>query len=480
MYISANSFSPTCFMNMLRLWRMRLWRKKYLDALKPTIFVPVFCLYDSLAQLAVYPDAQKSEKKRILRKINSNRKKMKKWARHAPMNYLHKSYLMEAEHKRVLGKDGKAAECYEQAVRLAGEHEYVNEQALANELAAKFWLAKGVTTVARAYMRDARYCYLKWGASAKVGDLDKRYSRLLATISAPAETGIHDVSEITSMADSGETLDLASVMKASQAISGEIRIDKLLTQLMRILMESAGAQTACLILERDGELFVEAKTSVSSEEAVLLQSVPVKTASFLSQSVINYVARTKTDVVLNDAVNDGRFVNDPFIRTNKPKSLLSAPLITQGKLIGILWLENNLTPDAFTSERLRLLQILSGQAAISLENAGLYENLEQKVEERTLKLNQALGKIMDSIRYAERIQRSLLPNPDEVRTYLPDSFFYVDAQGHCRRRYLLYRTVRRWYYYRDDRLYRTRGSGSVYDHDRLRLYQKNHNDFQMP
>jgi len=337
---------------------------------------PLFHFYDSLSRLAIFPDAPKSEQRRILKKVAANQKKMKKWAQHAPMNHLHKWYLVEAERARVLGKDVDAMEYYDKAIEGAKEHEYLNEEALANELAAKFYLERGRTQIARTYMREARYCYLKWGAKAKVRHLDETYPELLAERrdGRHLEGGAHlTLTKTPSIGTRSSELDLATLMKASQTISGEIVLADLLKKMMGIVIENAGAQKGFLMLEKSGKWYIEAEGTVDDKDVKVLQSVPIE--SNIPVSIVQYVARTQESVVLHDATQEGDFTRDPYITTHQPKSLLCLPLLNQGRLTGMLYLENNLTTGAFTPDRVEVLNLFSSQAAISIENAQLYTNL---------------------------------------------------------------------------------------------------------
>ena len=359
--------------------------------------------YDALARLAFYPDASETERAEILTKVAAKQEKMELWAKQAPMNFLHKFYLVEAERSRVLGKDSEARDYYDRAITLAHKNDYLNDEALAYELAGKFYLARNQNHVARYYLQDAHYTYQGWGAVAKVKDLEARYPQFLATVS----TNSIKTSLNPSITDSGKTtsgvLDINSILKASQTISGEIIPDKLLEKLMKILIENAGAQKGFLILDKDGDWVIEAEGTVDSDQVTTLQSLPVDSVdaasqtAMLSVSIINYVARTQENLVLSDAANQGQFTRDPYIVATQPKSIICSPLLNQAKLSGILYLENNLTTDAFTSDRIEVLRMLSAQAAISIENARLYgqledynRNLELKVEERTQELSQTL------------------------------------------------------------------------------------------
>ncbi len=402
----------------------------YLDAVVSSAFVPLFTFYHSLTLIAALPGAAKAEQKRLKRQVQANQKKMRKWGKFAPMNYLHKYYLVAAELSRLEGKDMAAMDEYDQAIALAKENEYVNEEALAHELAAKFYLAKGKEAIASTYMENARYCYQRWGAQAKVKDLEQKYPRLLSRSSSRGRgplSATTSTDPISTGSSASETLDLATVMKASQAISGEIILDKLLAKLMTIAIQNAGAQKGTLILNDGGKLQIEA-TGVADGVVEVLQSIPVEDNPSLPLGIINYVSRTAEDVVLSNATQEGIFIADPYIVQNQPKSILCAPILNQGKLAAIVYLENNLTIGAFTTERVEVVKILSAPAAISIENALLYRTLEEKVKQRTAQLaaaNQeisALNEMLKSenVRMAaeldvtRRLQQMILPKEAEL------------------------------------------------------------------
>src|SRR5919202_3313308 len=337
--------------------------------------IPLSHFYTSLLHLAIYPDAPKSEQKRILLKVKSNLKNFQKWADKAPMNHLHKFYLVEAERHRVLGEKTKTIDCYDRAIALAKENEYLNDEALANELAAKFYLAWGKEQVGQGYLTTAYHGYRRWGATAKVKDLERQYPQLLQRFTK-ANTSLDSRNSLpnTSGSTSGEVLDLASLMKASQAIASEIELDKLLTTLMRILLESSGAQTGYLILESQRQLLLEAWGDANSNQITVLQSTPIETC--LPASIIHYVARTQEGLIESDVARDGRFTQDTYIQAYQPKSILCAPLLNQGQLIGIVYLENNLADGVFTPDHLEVIQLLSRMAAIALTNARLYTQVQ--------------------------------------------------------------------------------------------------------
>ncbi|MEG4809015.1 AAA family ATPase [Microcoleus sp. F8-D3] len=360
--------------------------KQYLMGVSGSAFVPIFHFYAALTHLALFPEQPAIEQTEIIALVETHQSTLQQWAQNAPMNYLHKWYLVEAERQRVLGNKAEAIEMYDRAIEGAKENKYVNDEALANELAAKFYGEWGKTKVAQAYIFEAYYCYVEWGATAKVTDLETRYPHLFA-VTQPGRNNTQTTVAMTTTG-SGNHLDIAAVMKASQAISGEIMLDKLLSSLMKILMENAGAQRGYLILLSQGQLFIEAEGTIDDELVTVLQSIPVETCQELSSAIVNYVSRTQESVVLDDAARSGQFTNDRHIRKHQPKSILCVPLINQSQIVSIVYLENNLTAGAFTPERVEILKVLSGQAAISIQNSKLYTEVREN-ESRLAQLNKA-------------------------------------------------------------------------------------------
>ncbi|MBD2386944.1 hybrid sensor histidine kinase/response regulator [Cylindrospermum sp. FACHB-282] len=379
--------------------------EKYLGGVTSTIIVPIFHFYDSLARLAIYSDSSEDEQKNILEKVEANLVKMGMWAHHAPMNYLHKFDLVKAEQHRVIGENLQAMEYYDKAIAEAKENEYLNEEALANELAAKFYLAWGKEKIAKVYLAEAYYAYFRWGALAKVKDLENRYAHLLAHIQSSEQTNSDTkgkVSKITTgnaisnSTRGSEALDLATVIAASQAMSKEINLESLLSTLMQVAIENAGASKGALILHDEGNLTLEAiatpvnalsETGTQTKQMIvnLLPSVAIASEE-IPASIINYVAHTQEILLVDDARTETNFANDAYIIQRQLKSVLCIPILNQGKLISILYLENNLTVKAFIPDRVEILKLLSSQAAISIENARIYNKLEEKVKERTAEL----------------------------------------------------------------------------------------------
>ncbi|WP_322685821.1 AAA family ATPase [Nostoc sp. DedQUE07] len=373
--------------------------ERYLIRITGTPVAPFYYLYDALARLAIYSESSTQVQEELLKKVTVSQEKMKQWAQYAPMNCLHKYHLVQAETARVLSQWFEAEEFYEQAIQGARENEYIQEEALAYELAAKHYLVRGRQKIAQTYMKEAHYCYERWGATAKVRDLETRYPQLFPEQSSVASTPICTTAETTSNT-SHIAFDLTAVMKATQAISSEIELDRLLRSLMKILIENAGAQTGFLILENSGKWVIEASSELNEGENVdvtqVLQSIP--TANHLPESIINYVIRTHESVILNDATREGNFINEPYIQQNQTQSILCLPLLNQGKLVGVLYLENKLAAGAFTPERVsfpargcangnatrsQVLNLLSTQAAIAIENAKLYSKLRASESQMT-------------------------------------------------------------------------------------------------
>ena len=349
----------------------------------PTVSVIYF--YESLACLELATTAPAAERATLLEQVEANQKTMTNWATHAPMNFLHKVQLVEAERHRVLGSDRAAMDDYDRAIAGAEEHGYLQEEALGYELAAKFYQGLGKDLIARTYFQEAYYAYSRWGAIVKIQRLEKQYPQFLGSFptrqTATNSTSINSANSSTGR--SVAALDLASLIKASQAISGEIMLDGLLTKLMKILIENAGAQTGFLILEKAGELVVEASGNVDDSNITVLQSIPNEFAR-LSEKIVRYVARTRETVVLNNAAIEGNFTDDVYIQQHQCKSVACTPFINQNKLQGIIYLENNLRAGAFTKERMALLRALAAQGAISLENAQLYDACKRFVPEQFL------------------------------------------------------------------------------------------------
>jgi PAS domain S-box-containing protein len=332
-----------------------------------------YLFYSALAQAAHYDSASSEEKARYRAALGTHHKQIAVWAENCPENFGNRAALIGAEIARIEDRALDAESLYEKAIQSAREHGFVQNEAIANEVAARFYAARGFETIAYAYLRNARYCYLRWGALGKVEQLDQRYPVLAQ------ETSFRSMVRI---AEPVKQLDLETVTKASQAVSSEIVPEKLIETLMRIAIEHAGAERGLLILERGEEHRIEAEARTGPEKVEVQLRPAAATPAELPESLLRYVIRTRQSVILEDASSQSLFSEDPYVLQKRPRSVLCLPLVKQTKLIGALYLENNLAPRVFTPKRLAMLELLASQAAISLDHARLYAELTQENSDR--------------------------------------------------------------------------------------------------
>src|SRR6202162_5942502 len=325
--------------------------------------------YTALTVAALYEKASADEQIGWHDLLTAHREQLREWAENYPPTFADKHPLVSAELARLEGRDMDAMRLYEEAIRAARENGFVQNEGLAHEVAARFYVARGFETIAHTYLRNARYCYLRLGALGKVKQLDERYPAI------EEQAALRPTATIDT---SVEQLDLGTVMKASHAVAGEIVLEKLIKTLMMIALEHAGAERGLLILPHGEELRIaaEARTGRDGVE-VQLQQVSV-THSALPDALLHYVIRTEESVILDEASTQNQFSQDEYVRQQHPRSVLCLPLVKQAKLMGVLYLENNLAPHVFTPKRLAMLELLASQAAISLENTRLYRDLEER------------------------------------------------------------------------------------------------------
>jgi PAS domain S-box-containing protein len=395
--------------------------------------------YYSLILTALYPSAESADQKSYWETLAANQKQMKIWAEKCPENFLHKYLLVEAEIARISGKVVEAMNLYDCAIESASEHEFTQNEALANELAAKFWLARGKEEFAKLYMTKARYGYQLWGAFGKVKDLEEKYPQLLAEVAGSKKKDTFETSSTlatnSTLSKDGNLLDLTTVIKAVRAISSEIVLSNLLNQLMKIVIENAGAQVGLFITKQNDDWVIEVEGTVEQDNMTVLQPIHSQNNRTLPLAIINYVERTKTNLVIESAVGEPRFMNDSYILFHKPKSILCSPIIYQGKLTGILYLENNLTTGAFTPERLKLLSLLTAQVAISLENARLYTSLQaysQELQVKNIELLETNNKLEAEIVERKQAEAALRESQSRLQAILDNStaaIYVKDTQG---------------------------------------------------
>jgi PAS domain S-box-containing protein len=338
--------------------------RKLVGFFSSSISVAELNFYSSLIFAALYGDARGQARRDYLNSIRSNQATMKIWVDHCAENFKHQYLLVQAEHARINGKVLDAEYLYEQAIQSARENGFVQDQGIGNELASRFYMQRGLDTIAQAYLREAHSCYLRWGANVKARQLDQRHP---GSVHDQAATAAGDLD-----IQAGH-LDAIAIVKASQAISGEIVFSKLLQTLMHTVIENAGAQKGCLILAHGDDLEIEASASIDGPAVKIVRPGPSRLGAALPVTVLTYVKRTGETVLLDDATRRTMFSSDPYIQKNRPLSVLCLPLLRQSEMIGLLYLENSLVKDAFTKERTAVLELLASQAAISLENAALYQ-----------------------------------------------------------------------------------------------------------
>jgi PAS domain S-box-containing protein len=323
--------------------------------------------YGALAQAAHYASAASGERQQHLDAVAVHHKQLQLWAANCPDNFENRAALVGAEISRIEGRALDAMDLYEQAIRSARANGFVHNEALAYELAARFYAARGFETFAHAYLRNARYGYARWGADGKVRQLDQQYPQIKEEPSVAAPTG--------TIGAPVEQLDLATVIKVSQAVSGEIVLDKLIDTLMRTAMAQAGAERALLILAQGAGERITAEATTDGDTVRVQLCDEAVTAIALPESVLRYVLRSRESMILDDASAENAFAADPYIRQHRVRSALGLPLLTQAKLVGMLYLENNLAPRVFVPARLAVLKLLASQAATALENTRLYRDL---------------------------------------------------------------------------------------------------------
>jgi PAS domain S-box-containing protein len=337
----------------------------------PSFFeVAEYHFYGALARAAHCELASADERARHLEALAGHHKQLELWAENCPENFANRAALIAAEIARLGGRPLDAEHLYEEAIRSARANGFVHNEALANELAARFYAARGFEKIARVYLQDARYHYLRWGADGKVRQLEQLHPHLR---DAPVHT-----SSTATIGARVERLDVGTVLKAAQAVSGEIVLGELIKTLLRIAVEHAGAERGLLILFAGDQPRIEAEATTGRGQLEVTLRQAAMLPAELPESVLQYVIRTRESVILDDALVRNPFSSDEYISQKLARSILCLPLVKQSKLIGVLYLENNLASHVFTPARISVLELLASQAAISLENARLYSDLRER------------------------------------------------------------------------------------------------------
>ncbi|KRR03397.1 trifunctional serine/threonine-protein kinase/ATP-binding protein/sensor histidine kinase [Bradyrhizobium valentinum] len=325
--------------------------------------------YSALTHAVSCDSAAAGERQQHLDAVAAHHKQLQLWAANCPDNFENRAALVGGEIARIEGRELDAEHLYEQAIRSARANGFIHNEALANELASRFYAARGFEKIARLYLQDARYGYLRWGADGKVRQLD----RLHPSLAAPEAHG-----PTANIGSSVQQLDVATVVKASQAVSSEIVLSKLIERLMTIALENAGADRGLLILPAEDDPLIQAEAKAADDQIEVVLCQRLITSVTCPESLVRYVIRTRESVILDDASKPNLFSEDDYLRGRPAKSILCLPLMKQGRLTALLYLENTLSSYAFPPERIAILELLAAQAAISLENTRLYSDLQER------------------------------------------------------------------------------------------------------
>jgi predicted ATPase/transcriptional regulator with GAF, ATPase, and Fis domain len=382
-------------------------------AVTGTIWPVMIDFWAALAATAVFDTVTEQTRSLYRRQLIVTDQLLTELAETCPENFRCMSLLLSAELRRVESRFDSAAELLEEAISYADQTSNLQHEALANELCAKVWLKRHDEVRARRFMNEAYRCYALWGATLKLTHLEQQYGELITAksiaVTSAATAHATAPSELASV-------DMSTVLKVAYAIAVEIEVDGLLRKLMRLALENAGAQRSVFVQERQGAMIVEAEASADRENITVGRTTPLAQASGLAISVVRYVHRTGQDVVMGNASRDERFAGDTYIMGSRAKSILCVPVAHQGRLRGILYLENNLTTDAFTPDRVEVMRVLAAQTAISLENARLYENMKSEVERRTV-AEKALREALSEVEgLKNRLEAENVYLQEEIRT----------------------------------------------------------------
>ena len=354
--------------------------------------------YHSLTLAALYPEASHEEQSKYLADLESNQRQMASWQDNCPENFGHRYLLVEAERARIQGKDRDAMELYDRAIESAGQNGFIQNEALANELAGKFYLGRKQGKLARIYIEEAFYGYVRWGAKTKIHAIKAKYPQFALPIARDKEA--------YTVEEKWRNAEIHSIVKVAQTMSEENTIAQVLDNLMKIIAEIAGAEKALLLLERQGRLFIEANYCDKMDRA-LVTDLTLDEATDLAVSIVHYAQRTKQDVLMGETLPLEILSADPYVARVQPKSLLCLIIQNQGRFQGILYLENRLAADSFPKKMTHILKRIATQAAISLENAILYKSLEQEIAERKA-VEKALGESKVALnRYNEHLEEEV-------------------------------------------------------------------------
>ncbi|BAY98762.1 multi-sensor signal transduction multi-kinase [Tolypothrix tenuis PCC 7101] len=411
--------------------------EKYLPAIFGFTTSASYPFAHALILAALYPQASQEKQRQYWQNLINHQNQIKIWANSCPENFEHRYLLIQAEIARITNRELEAMDLYDRAIASAQIHGFKQNVALAKELAGKFWFAKGKSNIAQLYLSEAVDAYIQWGAISQVKLLEAQYPRLLKknqNLSLLATESRQKSIISTTNINFSAQLDCAAFFKASQAIAGEIQLEQLLAILMQVMLENTGAKKCVLLLTKNQQLAIAATASFDGDKILSqthLSAIPLETSQDIPLAAINYVKRTMTPLVIDDIASESRFASDAYIISQQPRSVLCTPILNQGELMGVLYLENQLTAGVFTRDRLEVVQLLTSQAAISLENAQLYTDLSQttaelqqvntqlaayshtleaKVAERTAQLNAQTQELETAFKNLQTAQMQLIQN----------------------------------------------------------------------
>lgn len=371
--------------------------------------------FASITWIALDTAAMPEARGRYDEALARHRARLADLAQACPGNDLHRKHLVDAEVARRSGDVGEALSLYEQAIAGARQSRFLQYEALANELCGKFHLCQGRSTAGRAYLVEARRCYAAWGADGKVEQLDRKYAALDLKASAAGESmPIVTTMTLTAREIDTTNFDLKGLVKALQSIASELIVERVLERMLRILTGSSGAQRGALVFLRAGAPVVEATVATGTDEVKVGLAEPLDDCAALPRSVVHYVVRTGEPLVLDAMMRDPRFSDDPYLVAHTPRAILCLPIRLLSRQLGVLYLENRFMHGAFPASRLWLLEILSTQAAIAVENARLYESLEGQVAARTEELRLANESLQHQLAEREQLREAHATMQEEI------------------------------------------------------------------
>lgn len=367
-------------------WSMAEEGRKLLDAVLAKMEVAYFHYYEGLVAAAILLSDSPSDSSHLKSRLKKNIRQFDTWAKYAPMNFLHKKNLLKAEYFSYTKQFEKAKSLYESAISGSIEYKYINDEAISYLRLSHYYLQQSNLQLQGFYLNKAYHAFKEWGADAITYKLTQSFpDNIFSTAESKRKISSTDSSSIDSHSFSKD-IDISSIVKASNLISQEIVLPKLLQQMMSVLVENMGATKAALVLIENGALRIGIITHSNGNSDHILEGTLLKGSDVLPEKLISYTKRTEEQLVFENIQLNDSFAKDEYIIRQKPISIVSYPIVHQGKIKGVLYFENNLTNRAFNEARIQLLSLLSGQIATSLENALLYENLEKKVMQRTAQL----------------------------------------------------------------------------------------------